>query len=155
MTNKAQNGFTLIEVVIYLALFAILFSGAVVAAYSVLETSGKNHTRAMMQEEGEFMLAKINWAVSNAKTITTSPDGQTLTADDLKFSKLAGRSELTLSISGGAPEPLNNDATEIEGLFFTHLYNPEGASVVFALSGNNPGGTTMVATFSTSAYLRK
>ena len=73
-TLKGQKGFTLIETLIYLALFAIFFGGAAAAAYAVIETSGRNLTKSMVQEEGNFMLAKINWALSGVQTID-APNG--------------------------------------------------------------------------------
>ena len=54
-----RAGFTLIETVVYLGLFAILFSGGIAADYNVLETSGKNQSKAMIQEEGDFLIAKM------------------------------------------------------------------------------------------------
>ena len=60
VSGKSGAGFTLIEVLVYLALFGLIMSGAVVSAYQMFEASGRNQTRAMIQEEGDFIVAKID-----------------------------------------------------------------------------------------------
>src|SRR5581483_3447430 len=72
---KSAPGFTLIEVVVYLALFAILFGGAVLAAYNIVESSGRNQSKADIQQEGEFIIGKINWALSGAASVSSPGAG--------------------------------------------------------------------------------
>ena len=69
----------MIETIIYVALFAILMSGAVVAAYNLLEGSGRNENAIGIQEEGTFLNRKINWALAGASAVSTSPSGDSLT----------------------------------------------------------------------------
>jgi prepilin-type N-terminal cleavage/methylation domain-containing protein len=77
--KTAQKGFTLMETLIYIALFSILMSGAMIAAYNLLEGGGRNTSAINTQEEGTFINRKINWALTGARTVTASPDGTTLT----------------------------------------------------------------------------
>ena len=58
-----MKGFTLIETIVYLALFSILMGGAIVAAFNIFESAGRQQTHTMLQEEGNFLIAKINEAV--------------------------------------------------------------------------------------------
>src|SRR3989344_2337496 len=73
-----KKGFTLIETLVYLALFALIIGGMVVAAYLLFETSDRYQTRAMLQEEQNFVMAKIMRTLNNAKDICApavgSPD---------------------------------------------------------------------------------
>lgn len=78
--NHRQYGFTVIEVAIYLALLGLLFTGAIVGAYSVMETANKNQTQSMLQKEGNFLSAKINNVIANSQNADISADQQTLTA---------------------------------------------------------------------------
>lgn len=88
ITNK--TGFTLIETIVYIGLFAILISGVVATAYSLIEGGNRNKAAISIQEEGTFLNRKINWALSGASDvcvtvdnippcITTSSGGNTLT----------------------------------------------------------------------------
>ena len=54
-----KKGFTLIETVIYLALFSIVIGGALAATTLLFEGAGRNTTEARLEEEGNFMLEKI------------------------------------------------------------------------------------------------
>ena len=72
---KYRSGFTLIEVIIYLALFSILIGGALVSAYSLIESNERNQTKAIVQNEGAFVLAKIDWALSGIQSVDQPPFG--------------------------------------------------------------------------------
>ncbi len=61
---KNNFGFIFIEVLIYLGLFGILFSGLFAAALAMVESAGANDARLMAQSEGEFLLAKIEQAAA-------------------------------------------------------------------------------------------
>jgi len=56
---KEQNGFTLVEIMIYLALFGLLFSGLFCTAMIIAQNVGRNDARIMLAQEGAFLLAKI------------------------------------------------------------------------------------------------
>jgi len=157
-TKDGRAGFTLIEVVVYLALFGILFTGAVVGAYSILESTGKNYTRAVMQEEGEFMLAKINWAVSNASTAQVPSGGvlmATVDGTDLEF-KLDG-TDLMLSRDSEAALPLNGSEVTINNLYFIDITaaGPAGINYGFNIESKTADGATLTSSFDSTAYLRK
>ena len=167
------GGITLIETVVYIALFSIIIGGAVVAAYQIFESSGRDRTHVMIQEEGDFLIAKINWALSGVQNITgpaTPPLGgactnsNTLTVTKWSASigvvvvKLVG-GEMLLSRGGGLDNPLNNSNTSVSALSFTHCYtggtNPESVSASFTLSARTPSGATISQNFFTTSYVRK
>ena len=64
-TLKINSGFTLIEVIIYIALLSIIMYGALVTSFQLLEGSDALEVRATVQEEGNFVLRKIDWALAN------------------------------------------------------------------------------------------
>jgi type II secretory pathway pseudopilin PulG len=59
--RRGEAGFTLIETVIYIALFGIFIGSAVVAGYDLLQSNDANQTQAHMETEGQFLLGKIKW----------------------------------------------------------------------------------------------
>lgn len=161
-------GFTLIEVVIYLALFAMLFGGAVLAAYNVIEGSGRNQTRAQLQEEGQFLLAKISWVVSGAQVVNSpAANAQSSILSIVKY----GGTSFTVSASGANLQVQNSTGTYVlnassiglvpGSLKFTHDVdtgngtNPERVRTDFTLTTITPNGATMSQDFSTVSYLRK
>lgn len=166
ITRSKEYGFTLIEVIIYLSLFGILFLGAVAGAYSILESTGKNYTRAMMQEEGEFMLAKINWAITNASTALV-PSERVLTSTvsgiDLNFSQ--DGDDLVLKRGDKEAEKLNSGAVSIyspnlnSSLYFQNISSADGTlrgiAYGFDLIAKTADGKELVSSFDSTAYLRK
>jgi prepilin-type N-terminal cleavage/methylation domain-containing protein len=117
------RGFTLIEVLIYLGLFAILMSGALVGAYQLLQ--GGAHTRSLTftQAEGTFINRKINWALTGASNPVVSAGGAKLDLDRVDLGTVlhfdASGTNLTLS-GNTSPTPviLNSDEFKPSNLLF-------------------------------------
>ncbi len=163
-----KSGFTLIEVVIYIALFGILFGGAIVASYNVIESSGRNQSRAQLQAEGEFLLAKIGYVLSGVQNISMPSVG--ITGSILKLSKYDGT---TVSVYATGPLlmlqtsannlPINTSSMGLSpnSLLFTHLassgngINPESLKVEFTLTTLTPTGRVLSQDFSSTTYVRK
>ncbi len=163
------RGFTLIEVLLYLALFSILIGGAVVCAFNLFEVAQNGGTRTMLSEETDFLLAKIAWALNDAQNITT-PDaggsGNTLVIDrrtnkdgtPLTFT-LTGK-DLTFARNGETLEPLNNTNVKIEHLTFTHRMgvaadDPEEVQIVLMLSARTPNGLILQHSATSTMYVEK
>lgn len=160
-----KNGFTLIETLIYLALFAIIMTGVLTSVYSVSETSSRNQAQAMVLEEGTFLVGKIDWALSGAREIDqptsvgntlllTRFDGSTITIE-------ATGTDMLLTRDSSSPQVLNNTNVSVENLTFTHIeatgdgINPESLEASFTVSTRTQGGLPLSQNFSTIKYLRK
>lgn len=167
--KKDQRGFTLIEVTVYLGLFAILIGGAVITAYNVIESSGRNQTRAILQEEGDFLTAKINYVLSGAQSVS-SPSAPPSCASPTQSSNLSvlkydgssyvvslDASEQMLLQKGADIFILNNANVKVKDLIFTHSLcsSGEGVKAGFTLNANTPNGFLMSQDFFTTVYLRK
>ncbi len=151
-----QHGFTLIETLVYLALFALIIGGLVVAAYMLFETSDRNQTKAMMQEEENFLLGKINWTLSGASSVSVP------VAHSLLVTKYDG-TIVTITASDGTMKlngtPLNNSNVTVSNLVFIRTYaggtNPESIEAGFTASARTPTGIIISEIASTTRYLRK
>jgi prepilin-type N-terminal cleavage/methylation domain-containing protein len=155
-----QTGFTLIEIVVYLALFAILFGGAVAAAFNVIESNGRNQTKAMLQEEGNFLIAKINWAVSNAENVQVPGGGHlqaTVLGDHLEFWQEGDY--LVLKRNSGDEVELNNSSIQLFNLSFIDISatgdGEKGINYGFDLKSKAANGVVLVSNFNSTTYLRK
>ena len=163
--SNDRAGFTLIEVIIYLALFGILFVGAVSGAYSIMETSGKNQAQSMIQEEGGFLLAKINRMVSNGKGAAISDDLKSLTVT--AWGDPGATSTIGIDTTGknmiyaagdGDPVLLNSGNVTVSGLVFHNKFvsgEPGGVEYMFTLTANAPNGMSTKMPFSSTSYFRK
>jgi type II secretory pathway pseudopilin PulG len=162
-----NKGFTLIETLIYLGLFGILIGGAVVAAYSLLEGNGRTQTRALIQEEGNFLIQKMNWALAGIKSIETPTVGLSnsqlsLIKWDLTMNPIViglTASDITISKNNATPVTLNNPDILVSNLIFDHIYDggtsPESLKYSFTLTGKTPNGANISQNFVGEKFIRK
>lgn len=161
LIKKSSRGFTLLEVVIYLALFGIIIGGAVATTYQIVANHENLQSRVFLQEEGNFLLGKLNWAFDDAKAITLpAVSGPKLTIkknDDSTFDYIYDGATKTLSSDSTGPVlPLNSGYVTISALTFTHLTAPEeGLKADFTLQVTDNNGIQHQQDFSFTKYLRQ
>jgi len=157
-----RRGFTLVETLVYLALFALIIGGFVAASYMLFETSDRNQTKAVLQQEENFLLGKLNWMMggvdpSQAITPSANTSGSTLIVtryDGSPFTVFQSGADMQLN-----GETLNNANVTISKLVFIHAYaggtNPESIEAGFTISAKTPTGDTISEIASTTRYIRK
>ena len=98
--NK-QQGITLIEVLVYLGLFAVLMSGIITATYTLLQGSRSNENAVAIQEEGTFLMRKINWELTGAASVSTIGANTLIVTNDFqtKLAKLPVASLLRIVVA--------------------------------------------------------
>lgn len=142
------------EVIIYMGLFSILMSGAVVASYQLIDSGSRNQTFVTAQEEGTFLNRKINWALTGATAVTSGVGTLTITRPDLGAQSplviVANGSTMTLSRGGSAPVVLNAAAFVIGSPSFVVTPATGGRPTLVSVSflvGKTP--------FTFNSYLRQ
>ncbi len=153
---KTQDGFTLIETLLYMALFGIIIGGFAVTAHNLIQGSGKTTALALAQKEGNFILRKIDWALTGVKTINIPAAGAsgailTVTKYDasvLTFDMNSGN--MRLQRGTGIPMALNSGNVTVAGVVFDHSAAangiPEKIKADFTVNGKP---------FTLTKYLRK
>ena len=80
--HKNDRGFTLIETIIYIGLFALIFTGIFISIYPILTGAERLTKNVTTEGEAAFILSKIDYALSNTITDTngtiTTPGGNQL-----------------------------------------------------------------------------
>ncbi|MDQ5922516.1 MAG: hypothetical protein QG644_224 [Patescibacteria group bacterium] len=170
---KSKNsGFTLIETMIYIALFALIMTGTIVSIYGILGSSARNQLKAMVQEEGSFLVGKVDWSLNGASSIEVRDNGFSLTITKydgsvIKLSISPTDGNMTLT-EDGIENVLNNSNVEIEcaslseemGCFNYTESSGEGInarklSTYFTVNSRTSEGMPYSQDFSTIKYLRK
>ena len=167
--TKSDAGFTLIETLVYLALFSFLMTGIIVVVYSIFESSDRNQTKIMVQEEGNFLVAKISWALSAIKGFNVN--GPTELSVEKWDTSGTGTTEMVIKLSGtdshdiylkypDEPEPnefqLNNSNVEISNLNFSRgIADQEYIRADFKVNARTLQGAPVSQDFSMIKYLRK
>ena len=161
--NSKNQGFTLIEALIYLALFAVIIGGISMVAYALVESTGSSQTRISIQEEAGFLLGKLDWALTGAQTITVTASTLTVNkynfggSNPLIFDLNAGK--VRLKTASAAAVNLNNDDITVSVLSFTDIPaaagKPQGVTASFTVQKPSPRGEVISQSFVTTKYLRQ
>jgi len=156
-----NKGFTLIETVIYIALFSIIIFGGFVAAFQLIQ--GTDTLNAITVREGEinFVLRKINYALNSVENIS-KPSALNPSSNILEVTKYDGtkisirlnsdpnNKKIEISKNGGIFLPITTDNVEVTSLQFKYIPQignaPAGIEATFTLNG---------VTASTTRYIRK
>lgn len=168
---KTREGFTLIETVIYIALFALIMSGTLVSIYGIIGSSIKNQTRAMLESEGSFLIGKMDWYLNGAKSISVEENGNIVSiskfsGENIKVSiSEEGIMEVekegtTLELSNSnvkvtCPLTLTNKNCFIKTENSDNGIKTESIYVSFILNSLTSDGLPISQNFSTIKYLRK
>src|SRR4051812_4410040 len=67
-----NGGFTLIETLLYIGLFAIVIGGGMIATYQIIQSTEASKNHIILQEEANFLLRKVNWALAGATSVTAN-----------------------------------------------------------------------------------
>ncbi|MES2059838.1 MAG: prepilin-type N-terminal cleavage/methylation domain-containing protein [Patescibacteria group bacterium] len=136
-----KRGFTLIELVIYIALFGVLMTGASVATYQLLEGGTRNETAVAIQEEGSFLNRKINWALTGATIAIVSPDGSVLTINKIPGADFAvadnplliysSAGALMIKRGNAAAVQLNNSTYPVHGFAAQSTVESNGETGIY------------------------
>ncbi len=147
---KSQSkGFTLIETIMYLALFAIIIGGGMVAAYQIIQSAATGTNHVIMEEEANFLLRKIAWAMTGGKTANPSATSLAVTKYDgtvltFSYNSVAGTVALNSTI-------LNASSVTVAAMSFATAGNG-GVTTTFTLT-TMQNGKPVTESFSTTKYL--
>ncbi len=167
--SKVQFGFTLIEVVIYLGLFTFLIASSIVATYSLMSSGARNKTTAMMLEEGNFILSKLDYALNNAENTEVTLGGTNLKltnadASIINFKVDPVSQNISIKRNSGTEQDLNNSNIQVScpaSICFIRTLasgdgiKPEKIEVNFTLNSLTSEGKLVTHNFSTVKFIRK
>ena len=91
-----NKGFTLIEVIIYIALFSLLMGSAFITAYQLIDGSNNLSSKNTTEEEGNFVMRKINWALTSAESFTISG------GDEVQINRYSNPTTVEIKLETGA-----------------------------------------------------
>lgn len=122
--NK-QHGFTLLETLIYLAMLGLIFVGLFSAAFGILEGAGRLSAKRLVQEEGDFLLAKAEYALNGALAANI-PNSQTF--ESVK----SGGNDIMLFLD----QDLFLNGIALNSIYVDVLPSPNCSNEVFARDGS-------------------
>lgn len=170
MTRLKEKGFTLIELILYVGIAAVVLLGVSIFTLEMLQTREKQRTIAEVEEAGLAAMSTITQTIRNAEAITAP--GQGSSASSLTVDVVAAGDDPTIfDLNSGAVRSKKGAASAVEltpagvvtasGLTFKNLSrnNTEGTiQIEFTLTRVNPQNRNefdYTKTFQGSASLRQ
>ncbi|MEK7664228.1 MAG: prepilin-type N-terminal cleavage/methylation domain-containing protein [Patescibacteria group bacterium] len=152
--TKNKQGFTLIESIIYLALFTIVLGGGMAATYQVIEATNAASNHIILQAEANFLFRKIDWAFTGAESIAL-PNTYTLNiVKNTPLTITATEGDLTLQRASNAPVVLNSSRVAVNSFSVevNESFRKPAVKTNFILT-TAQNGKLSSQTFSTTKYL--
>lgn len=146
--KEKRQGFTLIETLVYLALLGMVFVGLFAAGFAIVESLDALKTRAIAQEEGNFILAKLNWAAVEAKSAEISGGKLVFKNPDRVFEFDADNGDIKID-----DQILNAAIVKLKDCVFD--VDAKKASASFVVYAKTPFGKTYEQPFTITNYLRR
>jgi type II secretory pathway pseudopilin PulG len=145
-----SRGFTLIEALIYIALLGLIMTGAVATSYQLAESEASLASDHRVQEEGNFVINKLQWALSGAQTVSAP----TAWGSALSLTRYDGIS-VDVRLTGGAVEIRENGGSYAV-LTTSNVTVSDLSFHYLPASGNTPAGVEASTTIDgVSFYLKR
>jgi type II secretory pathway pseudopilin PulG len=164
-----KRGLSIVEVMIYISIFGLIWSGAVVSIYSITESMNKNKTNSTIEEEAQFIIGKIKWALYDSSEINLpikNTTGNKLSLekeiDSIKTTVILKPSQngknIEIQIAQNTSLPLNSSLVRVSDLKFAYeVKNDNKTKIVifsFDLNSTTTNGLVIQKTFKDNVYLK-
>jgi len=146
LAERSQTGFTLVESLIYIGLFAIVIGGGLLAAYQVVDSTRSLGTKTTVVAEANFLFRKFDWALNGSSVTSPSPG-----SEDAILEVSQGGIPYVFELNGDGVVTINdteltNDSVLVSDLLFKHIYGagdrPDSLEFSFKINGEQFGTTT-------------
>ncbi|HET8671680.1 MAG TPA: prepilin-type N-terminal cleavage/methylation domain-containing protein [Candidatus Saccharimonadales bacterium] len=137
--RNCQSGFTLVELLLVMALFAMLLTALTDMFVSTMNVRSETAANSSVTEDGRFMLSRIAYDINRASSITTPAslgasssileivvDGVTFT-----YELVGGNLQLTdMATGSNRTNNLNSSETTVSAVSFQRLGNASGKDTI-------------------------
>lgn len=128
---KKNNGFTLIELILYMAIVTIVMGALIPFAWNVIEGSAKSSVEQEVSSQARFVSERIKYEIRNATAINSPIAGASSNVLNLNSSPATiidlSSEKTRISKDGGTNYTnLNSNDTSVSGLTFTSYESTDG-----------------------------
>ncbi|MEK7508080.1 MAG: prepilin-type N-terminal cleavage/methylation domain-containing protein [Patescibacteria group bacterium] len=145
--NKNSAGFTIIELLIFSAIFTILMISFISILVTVTAINSRQAGAAEVNQQSQFLLQQIQYYIERASMIELNPDVATTTlklrmaasAEDPTYIYLSGGTLYLKQTDAGAAQPLTSSKVIVSNVSFTKRQNApshDSVSISFVVAFN-------------------
>lgn len=120
---KSNKGFTLIEIILYVALVAVFITSAVLFTFNIIYGKEKAYNQQVVDQSVRIAMEKIAYQIRSAKEVQiTSASSMTLTNSDGNTVSISQNGQaIEISEGGLGPYNLTSNQVKIDSLNLTNL----------------------------------
>ncbi len=162
--NNLKSGYSLIELMIYIALFALLSIVLVRSLITVMRTYTTAQTYRALQNNGELAMERITRELRSGTTVTASACGTapgTLSIASTDASSVAhtnafavSNGKVALTTDGGSANNITTSEVSVTYLTFCRFTTTDGTGVKTVLTLQTTSANPVSATFNSTIILR-
>jgi len=157
--RQSSEGFTLIEVLLYIGLFTLLVGTLLGVAYQTIDSTNQINKKIVLQQDAYFVLRKIDWALTGAQTVSVGPK-----SSDVAITRFSNPNTVIFSQNGNFVDinsglgqmDLNSSNTVVSNLTFVKSQTgsaPAEIQVSFNLA--NDADLSVSQNFQLTKYLEQ
>lgn len=158
MNARLQSGFSLIETIIYVALFALLMSGLFASIWPFLSGAENTSAKVVVESEAAFAIRKINTILASSTASITTPSpglaGNVLAVTEYNgdtFTVATSGNAFTVQKNSGTVVPFSADRVVVNVFVVKHVAPANGlpryVEYSFTLGGMSYGPIRKYFTF--------
>lgn len=136
-----MRGFTLIEILIYSAIFTMVLGAILMFTWTIVATSDSVRNTIELGDNTKFLQQKLTWLVTGAASITTPVANATsstlvITKGGTTYTVDQALGVVRLQSGFASPIPLTNDFVTVTSLTFTtYAFSPNTKNTVRVQAG--------------------
>jgi len=160
-TSRKSSGFTLVELIIYMALLSAFLLVLTNIFTAVLRVRVDSQSSSSVEQDGRFILARLAYDINRATTDTVpNPTSLNLTISGQTYSYVLNGTNLQLTQPGSLVDSLNGSGSQITSLSFQKIANTGGKEDTIKIqlslqsSAVAQGATREIRSFSTTVGRR-
>lgn len=161
-----SKGYSLVELVIYIALFVVLSMAVMQSLFSIMKTYANAQSYRTVQQNGELVMERITRELRQADSLSisesvfgTSPGVVTFSGQDLAGVPYTG----TIMVSdgkaqivlGGVTSDLTNNGVVVSSLIFSRIQSVPDEAVKIILTLTTTKAPFVTSSFYTTVILRE
>lgn len=158
---KSSKGFTIVELIMYMAIFSILLVITVQMLTSIFDIHSESSATSAVSQDGRFILNRFAYDILRSdSTLVSNPTTLVLTQEGISKTYTLSSGNINLIDSGlGSTDRLNSYGTSVTSLTFTQIGSASGSSTIrlnFTLESDvvRTGGRKEIKSFQTTVGTR-
>ena len=147
-----KKGFTLVEILLYIALVAVIITSITYFTWDVIYGGIKTYVMREVQQNARFSLERMTYEIEKAQGINSISDNELIldngtAGPDVIFRFDDINNKITIQIGSGSEEDLTSEAIEVTNSYFYNRsyiypgaseYATENVKIVMTLNYYNP-----------------